>query len=611
MGEIRRKLVVRAPQGVHARIAVRLAGIVRAAQAQLQVVGSRGTADASSPLALLQLALACGDTVELVAAQDTPQSVLDSIVLLLGSEQQQARHWNANGLVPGVGSGAPWWPSEYIGGELPNLGAAEPEANPDWSLARSRVDEELAVEEEMLHAIGAGDLIELVSAERQLLADERLTADLVLSPAAENAPGAEILADLSQRLFAAMRQVQAEPAAHKGLVLMGYRVLLAHLLGSQARWIRAVITCEGGESSHTAIAARWLGIPMVSGFKPADLEEMAACDNLVVDGQEGTVRDEAVIEPISARSSSALPTLGASATHLGLLANADSSELVKAAIAAGAAGIGLVRSEVFYIGSSSLDEGEQTRQLDGLLAASGKRPVTIRLADLTPGMPYSDEVSKRGLAFILKNPAMLQVQFRALLRASIGHDLQALLPLVRTTQEWRAARSYLREEQRAVESYLSTRVNLPLGISLEVPAMVWCLDEMVAEADFISIGSNDLGALMFAQSRESASTLDGRIGLQPAFWRCMSRIASMAQAGGKPVTVCGVLAGQWPEALLLSGLGIKLSVAVDRLQPIARLLQDWSIEKSRRMIDEALLCSTSAELVQRLRLEGVKIRFEV
>lgn len=609
MAEIRRQVVVRSPQGIHTRIAVRLASIVRSAQAHLQLVSSKGTADASSPLALLQLGVNSGETIELVADKDVPQAVLDAIVLLLGAPRESARRWLGRGLVPGVGSGAPWWPREYASGQLPRPGEVL-ETDADWNLARLRVDEKLAIEEEMLHKVGAMDLLELVSAERELLSDERLTADLTRAPLSGASPRAEALADLSQRLFAEMRQSREEELPRQELVLMGYRVLVTHLLGPQARWIRGVITCEGGETSHTAIAARWLGIPMVTGFRPSDLEEMAVCDNLVVDGQEGSVCEQLGRE---GAVSSAQPAYSAvdRAQNVPVYANADSSEMVRAAIQAGAAGIGLVRSEVFYIGSHSLDEEEQVRQLQELLEAGAGREVTIRIADVYPGMTYHEDISQRGMALILRHREALQVQFRALLRAAAGNNLRVLLPLVRTVQEWRSARSCLQEEQRTVESYLGTRINVPLGAAVEVPAMVWCLEDIINEVDFISIGSNDLGALMFAQSREGSTLLDGRIGLQPAFWRCMARIASIAQPAGKPVMACGVLSGQWPEALLLHGLGFTLSLSLDRLQPIASMLAGWTVEKARKILDEALLCSTCAEMVRFLHMAGVPVRTEV
>ncbi|MHB9034591.1 MAG: putative PEP-binding protein, partial [Anaerolineae bacterium] len=493
-------------------------------------------------------------------------------------------------------------------GELPRVGTADTEYDPDWSLARSRVDEQLALEEEMLREIGAMDLLELLSAERQLLSDDRLTAEIVLAPQAKNSPGNEALADLSQRLFLAMRQSPNEPILRQGLVLLGYRVLLSHLLGAQSKWIRAVITCEGGETSHTAIAARWLGIPMVTGFKPSDLEEMAACDNLVVDGQEGTVQVEQRTGPMPTPIGQVSPAVAP--TQQQMLANADSLEMVAAAMAAGASGIGLVRSEVLFIGSGMPDEEEQYRQVSVLLAHAGDKPVTIRVANLGATSLQREQITQRGTAILLRNYTILQTQFRALLRASRGHRLQILLPMVRTWQEFRTARSYFLEEKRALEGYLDAAIDVQLGAALETPALVWQLDEVLEDADFISIGSNDLGALLFAQSREGAFVLDTRIGLQPAFWRCIARVAAVANSYQKPLIACGVLAGQWPEALLLHGLGIAHSVSVDRIHLIANLLSGWSEEKSRHLVDEVLLCRSSSELVDRCRAEGIRVRPE-
>ncbi|MHB1354822.1 MAG: putative PEP-binding protein [Anaerolineae bacterium] len=614
MSEERRSVLIRVPGGVHARLAARIARIARAARARIWLRSARGTAEVSSPVALLQLGLSVGDQVELVAQAATASTAIKEIAVLLEVVEDIQRRWVGRSLVAGYGVGRPWWPNEYTSGELPQFADFSPETDPSWSLARSAVDEQLAQEEQSLREAGAFDLVEIISVERQLLADERLTADLGLFPSSRSLAGAEALVDLGQRLSAVLSGTDfGALTLDQDIILLGYKVMLTHLLGPASRWIRGIVTCEGGVTSHTAIAAHWLGIPMITGFTPADLEEMAEGESLNVDGHTDTVSIHLASETLpTIRRTKVKQTQVTAVTNLGLLANADTEEAVRSACDLGAVGIGLVRSEVLFLGRSAPSEEDQYRVTRSLLETAGQRSVTMRIAALHASDRLNQQsINQRGLAVILQDGESLREQFRALLRAGVDYDLRVLLPLVRTVAEWRRARDNLNSEKQLLEKILGKPIRLPIGVALEAPALLWSLDELLSKVDFFSIGSNDLSALLYAQDRDAESSLDGRVGLQPAFWRCLAGVSKAAQARGVPVIACGMLAGLWPEALLLRGLNFQLSLATDRLLPIAMDLAACTITQASQIVAEVQHCSTAEELIASLRLAGIKVKSEV
>ena len=614
MSEERRPLVIRVPNGLHARLAARIARAARAARARIWLQSTRGSAEVSSPLALLQLGLSAGDAVELIAQTAAARPVIEEIAALLEAVDDVQRRWVGKSLVAGYGVGRPWWPNEYTSGELPQFADFAPETDPSWSLARSTVDEQLAQEEQTLREAGAFDLVEIITVERQLLADERLTADLGIFPTSRVFLGAEALVDLGQRLSAVLGGTDSgNLGLQQDIILLGYRVMLMHLLGPASRWIRGIVTCEGGVSSHTAIAAHWLGIPMIAGFSPADLEEMAESESLNVDGQADMVSIHLANEPLPViRHKKPKQVQINEVSGLGLLANADTEETMSSACELGAVGIGLVRSEVLFLGMSAPGEEAQYQVYNSLLAMAEQRSVTIRVADLhAPEQNYQQNFNQRGLAFILQDGEALRTQFRALLRASMNRNLRVLLPLVRTVTEWRCARDYLASEKQVLEKILGKPLRLPIGVALEVPALLWSLDELLTEVAFLYIGSNDLGALLYAQDRDADSRLDARVGLQPAFWRCLAGVARAAQVREVPVIACGMLAGLWPEALLLRGLGFQLSLATDRLLPIAMDLAACPAIQASQFVTEVQRCGTAGEVTAYLQSVGFKIKSEV
>jgi phosphotransferase system HPr (HPr) family protein len=614
MSEERRAVVIRAPNGIHARLAARIARTARAARASIWLQSAHGRAEVSSPVAMLQLGLSAGDPVELIAQTAAARPAIEEIAGILEAVDDAQRRWIGKSLVAGYGAGRPWWPNEYTSGELPQFADFVPETDPSWSLARSRVDEQLAREEQSLRNAGASDLAEIITVERQLLADERLTADLGLFPASRAFPSAEALMDLGQRLSVVLGGTDSGALGPKqDIILLGYRVMLTHLLGPASRWIRGIVTCEGGVSSHIAIAAHWLEIPMIAGFFPADLEEMAESESLNVDGRVGAVTIHLASEPLPYIKHKKPEQVQINeVSRFGLLANADSEETMRSACEFGAVGIGLVRSEVLFLGMSAPGEEAQYRVYASLLELAEQRQVTIRIADLrASSQHYQQSVNQRGLAFILQDSEGLRTQFRALLRASIDNNVRVLLPLVRTVAEWRRARDYLISEKQVLEKILGKPLHLPIGVALEVPALLWSLDELLAEVAFLSIGSNDLSALLYAQDRDAELRLDARVGLQPAFWRCLAGISGAAQARGVPVIACGMLAGLWPEALLLSGLGFQLSLAANRLLPIAMDLAACTVIQASQIASDVQHCSTANEVTICLRSAGLKVKSEV
>jgi phosphotransferase system enzyme I (PtsP) len=261
----------------------------------------------------------------------------------------------------------------------------------------------------------------------------------------------------------------------------------------------------------------------------------------------------------------------------------------------GAEGIGLYRTEIAMLARGSIaDVAEQAASYSRVLDAAAGRPVLFRTLDLgadklLPGDAPEEEnpaMGWRSLRIGLDRPALLRRQLRALLLAACGRPLSVMFPMVATVAEFRAARALLLAEARRVRP---APERLSIGTMLEIPALMWQLDELLREVDFVSVGSNDLLQFLFAADRGTPS-LFGRYDLlsQPVLSLLEQLlVAARAAKGGAgvPVSLCGEAASRPLEAMTLAGLGFtNLSMAASGILPVKALLAGLDLAAFRPVL---------------------------
>jgi len=389
------------------------------------------------------------------------------------------------------------------------------------------------------------------------------------------------------RVIAALqRQTSPEErklAARVGEILVADSIAptdMAQLAGSG---LLGVVANAGSAYSHSAILARSLGLPMLVGARDA-LSSIHDDDLIMLDAERG----EAVVHPAAqdltryrswqrglAAEGRRLATLAnqPTRTHDGvgirLLANAESPADIAMARARGSDGIGLHRTEFLFLKHKRPPaEEEQFTAYRDLVLGMGGAPVTIRTLDLgadkadAAGLAMRGEdnpaLGLRGVRLSLHYPAVFSTQIRAILRAGCYGPVRVLVPMVSQPDELLAVRALFnlaREELRQENVDLPER--MPLGAMIEVPAAAINVRALLEHADFLAIGTNDLAQYVLAADRNNDALGDIYNPLQPALLRLVAHVISCARRAGKPVSLCGEIAGDVGFTALLLALGLE------------------------------------------------------
>jgi phosphoenolpyruvate-protein phosphotransferase (PTS system enzyme I) len=342
-----------------------------------------------------------------------------------------------------------------------------------------------------------------------------------------------------------------------------------------------IATYEGGWASHTSIIARSLRIPAIVGVDRLG-EHLHTGRHAILDGTDGrviidpseeTLRHYRALHERRRRNFFALleqargPAVTADAKEITLRANIELLSELQAVQRFGAQGIGLFRSEFIFtnmLPHARTEEGqfEIYRQL---AEVSGKHGVTVRTFDLSEEKlslagterEANPALGLRGVRLAFKVEEMFRTQIRAILRASKHRNVRIMLPLVSCLSELRRARSIIGEiSEDLTLAGFEIDTKIPIGVMIEVPAAVMMIDQLVEEADFLSLGTNDLIQYLLAVDRSNKQVAYLYQPLHPAVLRALSMVADAAIAGKKPIEVCGEMAANPIYAAVLLGLGI-------------------------------------------------------
>jgi len=394
----------------------------------------------------------------------------------------------------------------------------------------------------------------------------------------------------------------------------------AALLDYDRAHLRGLVLEEGGPTSHIAIVARALGIPAVGEIVNATALIQSG-DAVIVDGQAGEVqirpqpdvenayKDKARLRARKQEQYRKLKTAPAVTKdgvpivlqiNAGLLVDMPNLE------ATAASGIGLFRTELqFMVAQHMPTTSEQQALYAAVLEQAEGRPVTFRTLDIGGDkvLPYMERVEEenpalgwRAIRIGLDKPRLLRAQVRALLRAGAGRDMKIMLPMVATVDEFRRARLLvLREQAMLAKQGHAPTLSLQLGVMVEVPSLLFEIHEIAREADFLSIGTNDLMQFLFAADRENKRVADRFDPLCVSALRALKVIVDAAMEANCPVTVCGEMGGKPLETMALIGLGYRaFSMSAAAIGPVKAMLRALDVEKLRDRLDWMLAAPDGA-----------------
>jgi phosphotransferase system enzyme I (PtsP) len=416
--------------------------------------------------------------------------------------------------------------------------------------------------------------------------------------------------DLGTRVLGYLQDANRQEIDYPDATVLVAEELTASALGEIPREkLIGIVSMRGSANSHTAILARAMGIPAVVGVEDLPLKQLPD-RRLVVDGYNGRVyvnphpdllsrfegllvEDEALFEELAPLAEQPAATSDGHAVPLWV--NTGVAADVQRAREFGAEGVGLYRTEVSFLLRDRFPSEEEQRQLyREQLEALHPSPVTMRTLDIggdkaLPYFPIEESnpfLGWRGIRVTLDHPEIFLTQVRAMLKANEGLDnLRILLPMVTAIDELRSARALILRCHREVMSEGFSAALPPIGVMIEVPAAVYLAGPLAEEADFLSVGSNDLTQYLLAVDRGNARVADLYQALHPAVLAALRDIIDAAHQHDKSVSICGELAGDPRAAPLLVAMGFdQLSMNAGSLSVIKRVLSAFSRDELAQLM---------------------------
>jgi phosphoenolpyruvate-protein phosphotransferase len=381
------------------------------------------------------------------------------------------------------------------------------------------------------------------------------------------------------------------PPPEKPSIVVAHDLAPSQTAGLDRTLVVGFATEQGTATAHTAILARALGLPAVVGIAGL-VDAVENRQPLLLDGDRGILtidpqaEDVARVTGPAQLATDAEPASTRDGRRVEVGCNAASLDDARRASAAGADGIGLLRSEFLFLGSDRLPtEDQQVAILEQVMAAMGSRPVILRTLDVgadkpLPALPQPAEANPalgvRGLRLqLVRRPDLLSIQLRAALRVAFTHPLRLMFPMVSTVDEVRRARQLLREAAHDLNPG-ATPPAMQVGIMVEVPAAALTADVLAKEVDFFSLGTNDLTQYTFAADRTNPELASLADSLHPAVLRLIDQVVKAAHRHQRWVGVCGEMGSDAWAVPLLVGLGVdELSVhppAVAQIKATVRQL---------------------------------------
>lgn len=700
-GALERQIPLTNPTGLHARPASLFVQTAARFQAKINVLAHGRQAGATSIMEVLALGARQGDTLTLRASGDDAQAALDALSQLVQANfhetssealvsefpiakdsiqpiEQSApatEHapWRGTTIARGVALG----PALLFSADRPALSSVQLQ-----NIDTEQIATEQACVRDVLHATArelstlATQLQERIGADeaaifeaQALMLDDPVLLTSALTVIEEqhiDAAGAlaivgeqqaQQLEKLDNELLAAravdVRDAVGRAIAHlrgegshqalgtlqQPVILLARDLTPSDTAQLRPEYVLGICTVQGGPTAHSAILARALDIPAITGLNDTVLLAIRNGDEVGLDADQGLLyhhptqevraqlarrlaewRQQQADLKLTAGQAQAPVMLDGRRIHL--LANIASEAEAEAARQWGAEGIGLLRTEFLFAAATTLPgEDEQRERYTRIFRAfqgnNGKqpRPVVVRTLDAGADkpMPALDTVlgsqseanpalGLRGIRIHLAHPTLLEQQLRALLLAAADTNTQLhiMFPMITSVEELRSARAVFdRVYQEVRQTKSSVPAHVPVGIMVEVPAAALMAEELAEVADFFSIGANDLLQYTVASDRTNPAVAQLYDPMQPALLRLIWRIAEAGRKAGKPVAVCGEIGGDARLAPILVGLGVdELSMLPTALPAVRNVLADRTAAELSDAAAKVLRAKTTAEVEQ-------------
>jgi phosphotransferase system enzyme I (PtsP) len=423
------------------------------------------------------------------------------------------------------------------------------------------------------------------------------------------------LDDLSRRLMKELIGDSADPASEgKNFVVVARSMGAAELLDYDSEYLRGLIVEEAAATSHVVIVARALGIAVV-GQVPGFVARAENGDGVIVDGDEGSVHlrpaddvTQSYVERVKFRAKREarfdalreLPAETKDGANIDLLLNAGLTMDLAQLEHSGAVGIGLFRTELqFMIASRMPRMAEQAAFYKSILDAANGKPVTFRTLDVGGDkvLPYLHAVKEdnpalgwRAIRLAIDRPGLLRMQVRALLKAADGRQLKIKLPMITAVTELDLVKAIIDKEIEAQARFGHTLPSqVLLGSMIEVPSLLFQLDELMQRVDFVSVGSNDLFQFMVASDRTNSYLANRYNPLSRPFLRALREIVRAADRHSTPLQLCGELAGDPMSALALLGVGYTaISMPPASVGPVKEMVRSIDLQSVKEAVNAAL-----------------------
>ncbi len=441
--------------------------------------------------------------------------------------------------------------------------------------------------------------------------------------------------DIEKRLLTHLLGKKQEDVDHlrEEVVILASDLTPTQTAGFNKSFVKGFATEKGGRTSHTAIVARSLGIPAVVALGDLSSEVPPDC-MIIVDGNRGVViidPDEDTLKQYDTYSKQMtqfvhqldqlrdLPAETRDGVHIQILGNIEFPDEAEQIIEKGGEGIGLYRTEFLYLyGGQEPTEEDHYNAYAEAIRAVGDRPVVIRTMDLgADKLPHvswhanetNPVLGLRSIRYCLQNLSLFKVQLRAILRASVLGDVRVMFPLITNLQELRQAKMILRDVMEDLDEYaVPYNSKMPVGIMIETPSSALMASLLANEAEFFSIGTNDLIQYTLAVDRanEHVSTLFSAA--EPAVLRLMRQVIQDARKAGIGLSICGEVASEPEFIMLILGMGVRtLSLASPIIPEVKKVIRSVTIEECNNLARAVAAMDSARQIKNYLRDTATRI----
>jgi phosphotransferase system enzyme I (PtsI) len=415
----------------------------------------------------------------------------------------------------------------------------------------------------------------------------------------------------------------------KEVIVVAHDLSPSQIASLDTTKVKGFITDLGSRTSHAAIVARALGIPAVVGLGTATVDVFGG-DRVIIDGNRGVVivrpdeetikeyqsieEDFHVFEEKLSSELKDLPAVTTDGREISILGNIEFPRDIGPSLSQGATGIGLYRTEFLYLGSKDTPtEDEHFNAYSQSIEKLGKdKPIIIRTVDLGGDkfFPANNEVELnpflgcRSIRYCLENPDVFKSQLKAILRASALGNVKILFPLISSLQELRKAKDIVKEVLEDMnQNGIDFDENIEIGIMIEVPSAAMIADDLAKEADFFSIGTNDLIQYTLAVDRNNEKVAQLYSPAHPAILRLLKMSIQAAEANNIKIGICGEMGGEIEYTILLLGLGLReFSVAPAIIIPeVKKIIRSVSYENAKEVAETVCTYNDPAETIEYLR----------